>query len=101
MYGKYSLFYESHKNLGYYAYAQTEYQAGHSSGGSGLGTRLIIYLPELSGRGGIDHFKFQTWIINTIRISSGNRTPGSRFYSDLMDTSVCVHQLVLKRLSKR
>ena len=23
MYGKYSLFYESHKNLGYYAYAQT------------------------------------------------------------------------------
>jgi len=33
--------------------------------------------------------------------SSGNRTPGSRFYSDLLDTSVCIHQLVLKRLSKR
>ena len=29
--------------------------------------------------------------------SSGNRTPGSRFYSDLLDTSVCIHQLVLKR----
>jgi len=29
--------------------------------------------------------------------SSGNRTPGSRFYSDLLDTSVCIHVLVLKR----
>ena len=27
MYGKYSLFYESHKNQGYYVHAQTEYQA--------------------------------------------------------------------------
>ena len=37
-------------------------------------------------------------------ITSGNRTPGSRFYSDLLDTladSVCIHQLVLKRRSKR
>jgi len=33
--------------------------------------------------------------------SSGNRTPGSRFNSDVLDTSVCIHQLVLKRLSKR
>ena len=35
-------------------------------------------------------------------ITSGNRTPGSRFYSDLLDTladSVCIHQLVLKRRS--
>ena len=36
--------------------------------------------------------------------SSGNRTPGSRFYSDLLDTLtdfVCTHQLMLKRRSKR
>ena len=32
--------------------------------------------------------------------TSNNRTPGSRFYSDLLDTSVCIHQVVLKRLSK-
>ena len=32
--------------------------------------------------------------------SCGNRTPGSRFYSDLLDTSVCIHQLVLKCRSK-
>ena len=30
-------------------------------------------------------------------ITSGNRTPGSRFYSDLLGSSVCIHQLVLKR----
>jgi len=36
-----------------------------------------------------------------MNVTSGNRTPGSRFYSDLLDTSVCIHQLVLKRLSKR
>ena len=30
--------------------------------------------------------------------SSGNRTPGSRFYSDLLGTSVCIHQHVLKRV---
>ena len=34
-------------------------------------------------------------------LTSGNHTPGSRFYSDLLDTSVCIHQLVLKHLSKR
>ena len=37
-------------------------------------------------------------------ITSGNRTPGSRFYSDLLDTladSVYIHQLALKRRSKR
>jgi len=33
--------------------------------------------------------------------SSGNRTPGSRFYSDLLDTSVCMHQPALKGCSKR
>ena len=36
--------------------------------------------------------------------SSGNRTPCSRFYSDLLDTladSACIHQLVLERRSKR
>jgi len=35
--------------------------------------------------------------------TSGNRTPGSRSYSDLVDTwanSVCIHQLVLKLCSK-
>jgi len=32
--------------------------------------------------------------------TSGNRTLGSRFYSDLLDTSVCIHQLILKRHSK-
>ena len=34
--------------------------------------------------------------------SSGNRTPGSRFYSDLLDTLadfVCIHQLILQRRS--
>ena len=42
-------------------------------------------------------------IIIIIIIASGNRTPGSRFYSDLLDTwadSVCIHQLVLKHCSK-
>ena len=37
-------------------------------------------------------------------LSSGNRTPGSRFYSELLDTladSLCIQQLVLKRRSKR
>ena len=29
-------------------------------------------------------------------LSSGNRTPGSRFYFDHLDTFVCLHQLVLK-----
>ena len=33
------------------------------------------------------------------QISSGNRTPGSRFYSDLLDISVNIYQLVLKRCS--
>jgi len=40
-------------------------------------TRSVIYI---------------TWTI-------GNRTPGSRFYSDLLDTLadfICIHQLVLK-----
>jgi len=37
----------------------------------------------------------------TRSVTSGNRTPGSRFYSDLLDTSVCIRQFVLKRLSKR
>jgi len=39
-----------------------------------------------------------------ILYSSGNRTPGGRFYSDLLDTladSVYIHQAVLKRRSKR
>jgi len=34
-------------------------------------------------------------------VTSGNCTPGSRFYSDLLDTSVCIYQFVLKRCSKR
>ena len=29
--------------------------------------------------------------------TSGNRAPGSRFHSDLLDTSVCIHQLLPKR----
>jgi len=33
-------------------------------------------------------------------VSSGNRTPG-RFYSDILDTAVCIHQLVLKALGAR
>jgi len=37
--------------------------------------------------------------INFITFTSGNRTPGSRFYSDLLDTSVYIHQLVFKRCS--
>ena len=41
----------------------------------------------------------QLAIINLAKpLSSGNRTPGSRFYSDLLDTSACIHKLVLKRL---
>jgi len=43
----------------------------------------------------------ELWSFFIYITSSGNRTPGSRFYSDLLDTSVCIHQLVLKRLSKR
>ena len=34
-----------------------------------------------------------------LMFSSGNRTPGSRSYSDLLDTSVCIPQLVLNRHS--
>ena len=37
--------------------------------------------------------------INVDIITSGNRTPGNRSYSDLLDSladSVCIHQLVLK-----
>ena len=40
----------------------------------------------------------------TRSVTSGNRTLGSRFYSDLLDTLtdfVCTHQLMLKRRSKR
>jgi len=37
----------------------------------------------------------------TRSITSGNRTPGSRFYSDLLDTSVCIHQLVSARNCRR
>ena len=36
-------------------------------------------------------------LIMSFFFTSGNRTPGSRFYSDLLDTladSVCIHQLV-------
>ena len=46
--------------------------------------RLLIYLHYLH-----------------LLIKSSNRTPGSRFYSDLLDTwadSVCIHQLVFKAL---
>jgi len=41
-------------------------------------------------------------LIRLDKIASGNRTPGSRSYSDLLDTladSVCIHLLVLKRCS--
>ena len=54
------------------------------------------------------------WYMNVIKVldfeklfcivTSGNQTPGSRFYSDLLDTladSVCIHHVVLKRRSKR
>jgi len=37
--------------------------------------------------------------IKLIIVTSSNRTPGSSFYSDLLDTSVCIHQLVLKHCS--
>jgi len=51
----------------------------------------------------------QVWVVIQIArlfayLSSGNRAPGSRFYSDILDTladSVCIHRLVLKRRSKR
>jgi len=39
----------------------------------------------------------------TLVTTSGNRTPGSRSYSDLVHTladSVCIHQLILKLCSK-
>jgi len=45
---------------------------------------------------------FEIWRFFYIT-TSGNHTPGSRFYSDLLDTSadfVCIHQLVLKHRSK-
>jgi len=29
-------------------------------------------------------------------VTSGNRTPGSRFYSELLATFVCIHQLILQ-----
>ena len=46
----------------------------------------------------------QTFALIPFLNSSGNRTPGSRSYSDLLDTladSVCIPLLVLKRRSKR
>ena len=48
MYGKYSSFYESHKNLGYYAHAQTVSTRPLFGGGSGLGTRLQMELKKNS-----------------------------------------------------
>ena len=48
-------------------------------------------------------YKQSSYCIYFYVITSGNRTPGSRFYSDLLDTladSVCIHQLVLKHRSK-
>jgi len=42
-------------------------------------------------------------LINFLLNSTGNHTPGSRSYFDLMDTwadSLCIHQLVLKPCSK-
>jgi len=50
----------------------------------------------------LEKYVLQDSIISAL-LTSGNRTPGSRFYSDLLDTlvdSVCIHQLVLKRRSK-
>ena len=47
--------------------------------------------------------EYYAWYLFML-FTSGNRTPGSRFYSDLLDTladSVCIHQLLLKRRSKR
>jgi len=41
----------------------------------------------------IEDFKFTM-------VTSGNRTPGSRLYYELLDTLadfVCIHQLILKR----
>ena len=50
-------------------------------------------------------FCYQIYCVNDFVVTtSGNRTPGSRFYSDLLDAladSVCIHQLVLKRRSKQ
>jgi len=43
------------------------------------------------------------WPLNIFG-SSGNHTPGSRFYFELLDTSadsLCIHQLVLQCRSKR
>ena len=34
-------------------------------------------------------------------VTNGNPTRGSRFYSNLLDTSVCIYQLVFKHCSKR
>jgi len=35
-----------------------------------------------------------------MNFTSGNCIPGGRFFPDLLDTSVCIHQLVLNRQSK-
>ena len=48
MYGKYSLFYESYKNQGYFVHAQTV-STRPFFGGSGLGTWLGLPWPFVSG----------------------------------------------------
>ena len=46
---------------------------------------------------GVCLYIYTMLILNLMPLTSGNRTPGSRFYSDLLDTSVCIYQFVLKR----
>ena len=43
--------------------------------------------------------RYWSCLLCCVNSSSGNCTPGSRSYSDLLDTSVCIHQLMLKRCS--
>ena len=71
----------------------------------------IKWLWRIRGRSAqVPHFRVWNTVIRLpfsrdffVCRTSGNRTPGSRFYSDLLDTladSVCIQQLVLKHRSK-
>jgi len=65
----------------------------HPDVGSAAGPQYFRSPPR-SGSALLPRILFLRFFFNIC--SSGNRTLGSRFYSDLLEPSVCMHQLILE-----
>jgi len=90
------------KKIAYYSFSS---RILAYSGVSAKKKSRAVFLLYVSFKGGNFAWRsFLAWFeTNFYYYSSGNCTPGSRSYSDLVDTwadSVCIYQLVLRPCSK-